>query len=544
MIQRQALAEIALVLAVFFIQGAVPVPDVNEPYYLGKAVHYWNPQWAAGDFFLDSSDTHEVFYFTFGWLALLLPLPALAWAGRILTWALLAWSWRRLSVAVVPRAWYSVLTAALLVALIERCHMAGEWLIGGVEAKGFAFVLVFLGLESMVRNRWSRAWLLFGAASALHVLVGGWSAVAAGMAWLVMRALSLRPTAASAARPLLAPPLRSMLPAMVGGLILSLPGLVPSLLLNWDAAPEVVRQANQIYVYERLYHHLDLLQIPPEFVLRFGLLAVLWGVLCRAVLLGGPLPGSVPVFVPTKTGLSPLTLQAFVLGALVLAVVGAAITPLQYYDRAMAAGLLRFYWFRLADVAVPMGVVFAAASLVAWGQEHRWLPGRLLAAVAVALAAFHVGGHAVERAVPTPPPATPCETYGSWRFACDWIVASGKIPRDARFLTPLMAQTFKWYTGRSDVVNWKEVPQDATGIVAWWQRIEEIYGTSRTDPCERWQNTLARMTDTPERTAERLKRLAARYDADYALTTLYPRLPLEAVYENRSYIIYNIRTDP
>ena len=31
------------------IQGAEPVPEVNEPYYLGKAIHYWNPEFAPGD---------------------------------------------------------------------------------------------------------------------------------------------------------------------------------------------------------------------------------------------------------------------------------------------------------------------------------------------------------------------------------------------------------------------------------------------------------------------------------------------------------------
>ena len=179
-----ALIEIALIFAVFCIQGAWPVPDVNEPYYLGKAIHYWNPDWLRGDFFMESADTHKVFYFTFGWLSLWLSPVALVWTGRIVTWLLLAWAWRRLSVAVVPRPWYSVLTAALFVCLMERCHMAGEWVIGGVEAKGFAYVLVFLGLEALVRNRWNRALLLFGAAAAFHVLVGGWAAVAAGMAWL------------------------------------------------------------------------------------------------------------------------------------------------------------------------------------------------------------------------------------------------------------------------------------------------------------------------------------------------------------------------
>ena len=100
--RRQVLAEIVLIFAVFAIQGAWPVPDVNEPYYLGKAIHFWNPDWLRGDFFMESPDTHKVFYFTFGWLSLWLSPVALAWTGRILTWALLAWAWRRLSFAVVP----------------------------------------------------------------------------------------------------------------------------------------------------------------------------------------------------------------------------------------------------------------------------------------------------------------------------------------------------------------------------------------------------------------------------------------------------------
>ncbi len=147
----------SLIFAVFFIQGAWPVPDVNEPYYLGQVIHYWNPGWLRGDFFIETPNTHRVFCLAFGWLSLWLKPATLAWTGRILTWSLLAWAWRRLSFAVVPRPWWAVLSAALFVCLTDRCQMAGEWVIGGVEAKGFAYVLGFLGLEQLVRNRWNRA---------------------------------------------------------------------------------------------------------------------------------------------------------------------------------------------------------------------------------------------------------------------------------------------------------------------------------------------------------------------------------------------------
>ncbi|MGH7137007.1 MAG: DUF6798 domain-containing protein, partial [Pirellulales bacterium] len=78
--------EIALVLAMFALQAGWPAPDVNEPHYLGKARHYWDPGWAAGDFFFESADTHLVFYITCGWITRWLSLPAAAWLGRLVTW--------------------------------------------------------------------------------------------------------------------------------------------------------------------------------------------------------------------------------------------------------------------------------------------------------------------------------------------------------------------------------------------------------------------------------------------------------------------------
>ncbi len=497
-------APLALIFAVFFIQGAAPVPEVNEPYYLGKAIHYWNPDWVQGDFFLETKDTHSVFYFTFGWLSLWLSPIALAWTGRVLTWALLAWSWQRLSFAVIPRRWCSVLTAALLVALIERCHMAGEWIIGGVEAKGFAFVLVFLGLEALARGRWNRVWLFFGAASAFHVLVGGWAVVAAGLAWVAL----------GRDRPKLLP----MLPAVAGGFVLSLPGLIPSLMLNGGVDQQVVRLANQIYVYGRLYHHLNPTQLPTEFVQRFGLLLGLWLVLL--------------IITPAEKPMRRL--QTFVAGTVAIGLVGAGLSLLVIYDQALAAEMLRFYWFRLADVAVPLGVAMGLTAYVMQKLDVEPNTGKLWLAAAILLAAAHVGDHAVRRPIPVRPPGMKVPHYGSWRKACDWIANSGQIPPDARFITPRMSQTFKWYASRAEVANWKEVPQDAEAIVEWWKRLNAIHAGGGKTREDRWSETL---TDVYP---GRLVYMARQYDADYLITRSRPPLPFESVYQNRAYAVYRM----
>ncbi len=488
------------------MQGAWPVPDVNEPYYLGKAIHFWHPEWIPGDFFLDSSDTHKVFYFTLGWPALWLDPWTLAWVGRVLTWGLLACAWWRLSWTVLPRQWFSVLTAALFACMLERFHMAGEWVIGGVEAKGFAFVLAFLGVEALVRDRWNRALVLFGGAALFHVLVGGWSGVAAGVAWIL----------AGKERPAL----KSLWPGLLGGLVVSLPGLIPSLRLTWGVAPEIIQQANSIYVFERLPHHLVLSSFPALFLLRFGLLVVLWLLLCRAT----PNRG--------RTG----RLQGFVTGALVIALAGLAINAMAAFDPVRAAGLLRFYWFRLSDVAVLLGVSLLGTWWIAEQLRLRPAIGKGLLAAVVVIAALHVGDFAVRRPIPTVPRAARLRDYAAWRDVCDWIAQSPEIPADATFLTPRMNQTFKWYAGRSEVANWKEIPQDARSMVEWWDRLVQLHGTGSNDRRFRWRASLAELPP------QRLRQLGERYDAGYLVTESQPPLDLPLLYRNRTYAVYRLDT--
>jgi hypothetical protein len=504
-LRRYVVLEIALVFAVFFLQGAWPVPDVNEPYYLGKAIHFWNPEWAAGDFFLETADSHQVFYFTFGWLALWLSPDVLAWTGRILTWGLMAWAWRRLSFAVVPRMWLSVLTAALFVCLQERCQMAGEWVVGGVEAKGFAYVLVFLGLEAMVRNRWNRAWLLLGAASAFHVLVGGWAVVAAGIAWLLL----------GKGRPRLL----GMGPGLLGGLVLSLPGLLPSMALTWSAPSDVVAQANQVYVFDRLAHHLVPAYFPVACVWRFLAILVVLAVLDRFVMLDD----------------ARRRLRLFVAGTMVIATAGMAINFIELFDRPLAAGLLKFYWFRLSDVMVPLAVALWAGRFIVDAMPVRPRLARGVLAAALVVSAWHVGGLAVARSIPTVPRADRLHDYGAWRRACAWIAEPGNVPADARFLTPAMSQTFKWYAAHPEVVNWKEIPQDARSIVRWWRRMNEVYYTGNDEPGFLWAASLAQLDPA------RIRQAARQYDAQYVLTPRWPRrLDLPVVYWNERYVIYRV----
>ncbi len=497
--------EIALIFLVFFIHGAWPAPEVNEPHYLGKAKHYWDSTWCPNDFFLGTADAHETFYFAFGWLTRWLPLPAVAWCGRVLTWGLLAWSWRRLSVALIDGWLYSVLSAAIFVALNARFHMAGEWVVGGVEAKGFAYVLVFLGLEALVRDRWGRALILFGAAAAFHVIVGGWAVVATGVTWLTTRQ---RPSIGTL-----------ILPAIVGG-VLSLGGLWPALELTWGVDRNIVNQANRLYVYQRLEHHLLPEELPPWFLVRHLLLVVALVPLVRV-------SPQIPPFV---------RLRGFIAAAVGIAAVGLLLSLLMWAQPDMAAGLLRYYWFRMSDVMVPLGAaLLSTAVLFQWRQmNHPWFATGLAAALLAC--GLHLGDTIWYRSQHLTPRADwPLARIdlNDWRAVCQW--AAEETPPDTVFLVPRMSHTFRWYSGRSEVVTRKDLPQDAASIVEWWRRLSDIYGADSPLPAD----SLAHLG------AERLHELGAKYGANYVITRPDPALALPRVGPiTRSAAIYRLSEAP
>lgn len=513
--------ESALLLLLCYIKAGWPPPDVNEAHYLGKAKHFWDPTWAAGDFFLQSADAHAPFYFAFGWVTLLVSLPATAWIGRLLIWGLISLAWQRLSWALVPVRFAAVISGGLMIVLTQVGHMAGEWIIGGVEAKGFAFALVFWGLERMVRNRWNTTFVLFGGAAAFHVLVGGWAVVAAGIAWLAMG--SQRPA------------LVRLLPGLAGGFALSLLGLAPAILLSRGVDAATVQEANYIYVFERLPHHLVFHQFPHAWMARHAALAAVFFGLALLALR------------TDRARLDVRRLLGFVGGAVGIAVVGIIIDQSTLYHDTIAARLLRFYWYRPADAMVPCGVALLLP-LVIEQQRARRPQLAAWASVGVLLLAFvpllmwnlqrqqhPLPGATLQTSQQGEQPLTMAEAearHADWVATCRWIAEN--TPRDAIFLTPRNQQTFKWYAERAEVVAVKDIPQDARGIVDWRKRLNDVFAY----PVNRFG--YAALSD------EQMAALANRYDASFVILDNSPRMPpWKKVYPlldetNDTYAVYEV----
>lgn len=512
---------VALVLVVFFVVGGAPVPHNNETHYLAKAKHYWQPEWCAGDMFLESADAHLAFYWTVGWLTNWFDLPTVAWIGRCVAWLLLAISWQRLSATVSSLPLRAVLSAMLLTSLIEWTNFAGEWVVGGVEGKCFAYAFIFWGLAAMVEGRWNRAWPLFGLASAFHVVVGGWATLLAGGLWLCQS----RPART---------PLVKMLPwLMLGGLI-SLAGVVPALQLTRDVPAETVLAGNQIYVFDRLPHHLAPLTMVPEELgrkaLRFSLLLVGFAWLHFLVV-------RQPVQQDQEDGSRQrwLLLAQFAVATLLLSAVGLAWELATWNNHQLAARFLKFYPFRLADVAVPLAT---ATGVV-------WLVDRLLhreTALSIVLLVLALGLPLTDLLLtsrtrlenPVPPADRRLRDQVAWVQACYW--AREHSPEGSLFLVPRFGQSFKWNAHRPDLITWKDMPQNATDLLRWRERYYEVhYHFDQEGKYVAYRSLAAQGT-------ARIKALAEKYALDFVLTAEYPPLDLPVAHSNEQYTIYDLRS--
>lgn len=625
--------EIIALFVVLFIFGGYRVPDVNEVYYVGKAVHFWNPGWIEGDTFLDSKDAHWFFYATFGTLSLIFNPLHMAWAGRILAWFFFAFAWRRLSFTLIPIRYVSLITLAGLLYYVEAFQMSGEWIVGGIEGKCLAYPFLLLGLDAYFKGQWKRLWIFLGLSSAFHVLVGGWAVVIIFVLWAFEVVVGRLNNVEVSSRP----PILTMLPFLVLGGLLSLPGLLPALLLNYGTESSIVNEAHRIYVIERLSHHLLPSGFPALFQLRFAALVLLWGALC--VVLGRHFRAQGTIeSCDAQQRTRFRRLGAFVLGSLVLAGIGFAIFYRFRSEPALMAGLMRFYWFRMSDVAVPMGVsflscflllkiatnwlnavsndtlkakctTFLALFLTAFGifiaihwflfQYHAdiwspipdspmkvrrsassepgipWAATLLISMLALAILARFgkkenvtlCGWTLLFAAITLWQPAikamehararasfsfsrsdsTHFQQAHCWQDACRWIRdPANEIPLHSRFLTPQDSSTFKWYAARSEVATWKDIPQDAEGIVKWYKAIDDLYQRDTGQGVVRRDIPLSLILNyTPPRQYEHLRK---KYGFDYIICTKEMRLSnrnpaekridLPLLYENLYFCIY------
>ena len=512
----------ALNLLVIWLLNATLVPGINESHYLPKAKHAWDPSFAPGDLFLSSGNAHWLFAQIAGSLSTLMPLSAVAWVGRIVSWCLMAIAWQRFALTF---GWTSSLSAVVLAGWLVATKLgnwAGEWAVGGFEAKALAYPFVIFALAEVLRGHWNRVWILSGAAVAFHPLVGGWAGVTFAAAWLWFGRHE-------------SPFVRQLIPGLVAG-VLSAIGVVPALAMIGGPSRSGDIVVAQIHAFYRLAHH----QSPRLFsaaqhwsgAITLGLLIVATVLVLR--LRHTPLRDAQMFALTERDGLTRRLLAVAWL-SIGVSLCGLAIDLLGVGTRPdVAASLLRFYWFRWSDIAVPLAWMsamwmlatqprsgpMAAQAVVSQARSRHgdaalppvWLLRSMLALATFVCVGIQVSKNWQSEIAPADRTllmsgsselASGPEVVAHWQAVCAWVKEN--TPNDALFLTPRAQQTFKWYAGRAEVVSYKDVPQDSGSLLEWYDRIGR---------CAPPRDADGRPLGW---TTAQLKRLRARYGFEYVI---------------------------
>lgn len=456
-----AIVEVLALVALFFVYAGDPAPAVNEAHYLVKAKNFWDPAYCSEDLFASSGKAHTTFYWTFGVLTQVVSLEATAWAGRLIGWLMLAIGLRRCCRSLGLPRYASLAVAVLWVIGIQYGNLAGEWVVGGIEAKVPAYAFVLIGFSEIARRHWSRAWIWFGAASAFHVLTGGWAVIASMVGFLVTERWK-RPSDETSER--------FFSPGLFVGGALALFGLVPAVQLTLGATPEQSAEAAYIYSFVRIRHHLLPGDFPAHWFIRHGVLVA----------------SLIAVLLWKRSDASERRLLWIGVGAIGIACIGLVIGLRAEAIPSLAAKLLRYYWFRLSDAVVPLVLALVVAKIVFAGSK-RELGFRLASGTLVVAVGLFVWTSYNRMQIAIPPSTShrllgvdasaeaerQYQSHSDWVAVCDWIRVS--MPEKEVLLTPRHQQTFKWYSDRAEVVNWKDVPQDAESLLEWRRRFADVF---------------------------------------------------------------------
>ncbi len=458
-----AILEPLLLVAMFFAVTGVATPDVNEAHYLAKSKNFWDPNWCANDLFVSSGNPHWLFHITFGAFTQWFSLEATAWIGRLIGWGLIAIALYRVTTALTSRPLASLAVGAIWIAGTEYFNLAGEWVVGGIEGKVPAYAFVLFGIRMMIDGKWHWVWPLLGLASGFHVLVGGWSVVAAVLTFVCSRQTSMSYRS-------------QIIPLIVGGTI-SLLGVYPGIALTQGVDATIVTAAERIYSYERITHHL----LPSAFEAKWywrhaALVAVTLLLMFQKNRIG----------IALRHDNAFLPIHWFAVGSMGIAITGLFIGLVPSISPDGGARLLRFYWFRMTDAVVPLALALGWARSIEIGHLSKSQSAlRMLIGVSTVVFASLSGMHSHQQSIVSRS-GHYASTIGlstdsdnrdgvasDWIAVCEWIART--LPENEVLLTPRNQQSFKWYAGRAEVVNWKDVPQDAERLVEWSRRFFDVF---------------------------------------------------------------------
>ena len=495
----------------------------NEVDVLPLAKQFVEPDWIAKDWYLNLETNYRyLFQIIFGWSIVHLGFFATSIIGRLFCYTLVAWGLVLLGQKLGLNLTYLLLAIVVLTYQgYLQGAIAGEWFVGGLEAKAVAYGLILLAVPFMLSRRYLLMVSLLGLATSFHVLVGGWAFLAI-LGWFC-----LRPQ-----KRLLKLGRHIWLLAVVylATSVFAIPSTLQQLLTN---APSGDISPSFIYVFLRLPHHLNPFAWHPFLWLRLAVYLVIW-ILCTILL---------KKFADTQgwkcEDYARFELAELTAISLIPFFMGIAIA---HFDS--QGNWLQYYPFRFGDMMLPLATyLLLACTLQTRFSLHKY-KYRLISLVLLGCILFTQMTFFSQSAIASQDfPTQQQDVDPQWKSMSNWI--RDNTPKDAIVIShPWKLANFTWMTQRATVVKLKMFPQTKGAIVEYYQRLNDLssgnlakiyFGDEELDQVKTVKAISAGFSSL---NTSQVQELMNKYQSDYFLTEIDHNLDLPIARIQAPYILY------
>ncbi len=434
-------------VTIIFISQFMPIVEYNEMDVIPYGYALFNPDWLSSDWYLNL----EILYrFPFGYIsgffvALFGFIPTIFY-GRIISY--IFFSYACLSLIKTTKTNFVLGCVWLMVFLtfFPNGMYSGEWIIGGLETKVFAYSFALLALRAALEKKYGPTFLYSGISLSLHLLIGGYHLMCLFAVLRLQAALDSQV-------------IRDMLNKSYLFLIGGFWGIIgiSSYLFN-PVSQEISKLAWDVYVQVRVPYH-----VLPKLYFEALVVPFLFSFF-----------NLVTVFYIKKEELKYLS--SYILVA--TAISGLGVLIYWFGDQA----LLRYYFFRFNDAIQPLLTILILASL---GTDKLEQLGRILKIperLNVRLPAILLLGITVFFVIKKVPNIQKLMSTDSYKISeiqkrssvdfemSEWI--NSNTPATSVFIVPIDWETFYMEAERPLFVSWKHAPQRAHDLVEWYKRIQ------------------------------------------------------------------------
>ena len=430
----------AIVFVIIFLTSFKVNISYNEMDVIPYGRAFYNEDWLKNDWYLSLKTPYRFlfsypigfFYDNFGFLKTI-------YVGRIISYILIAISATKLvnTISFNKSFIYYLLALAVFFYYFSLGLGAGEWIVGGLDTKVFAYGFTLLSISYFIKND-IKKWLLFsGLTLSFHILIGFYNLLS-----FLPLILVLRKNDHTYVNQII-----KYLPFFIISGSIGIYGIIDLLINTTNSISNI---GWDIYVNIRVPHH----TIPSLFSKKIWVFFILFS--------------TTNIYILLKTNIERLKL----LSIYALSTVGISLAGLSVFLFYGNSIILRYYFFRFSDVILPLLTIISISYFIS--EKIKATSDKIknisYYSTIIAISVFLI--FSIKQIYSEVKTISSVELYDLDMIA--WV--KNNTSTDDIFIVNPNSNMFYINYERPIFVSWKHSPQNNDDIIEWYNRLKLLNG--------------------------------------------------------------------